>query len=209
MVTSINLFNKLREEILTGKLRRGYRLIEAELCKKYKISRTPVRDSLIRLEMCGLVENLPNRGAFVTGLDPQEIEDIFRLRRLYEVQATAWAIERITDDELEELEEIFEFMEFYTMKKDLAKMLTINENFHRKIHEATHNPMLIRTLAQYQDFLYYSHKIEKHSIDEKNYLSDLLKEHGNIFSAFRARNPVEGAKAMEKHLINSEIRRMG
>ena len=64
MITSINLFNKLREEILTGKLRRGYRLIEAELCKKYKISRTPVRDSLIRLEMCGLVENLPNRGAW-------------------------------------------------------------------------------------------------------------------------------------------------
>ena len=159
--------------------------------------------------MCGLVENFPNRGAFVTGLDPQEIEDIFKLRRLYEVQATAWAIERITDDELEELEEIFEFMEFYTMKKDLAKMLTINENFHRKIHAATHNPMLIRTLAQYQDFLYYSHKIEKQSIDEKNYLTDLLKEHGSIFSAFRARNPVEGAKAMERHLINSEIRRMG
>ena len=92
MITSINLFNKLREEILTGKLRRGYRLIEAELYKKYKISRTPVRDSLIRLEMCGLVENLPNRGAFVTGLDPQEIEDIFKLRRLYEDADRAIAV---------------------------------------------------------------------------------------------------------------------
>ena len=121
---STSLLGKLQKDILTGKLKPGQKLTEQQLCKTYGVSRTPVREALRQLETDGLVENILNRGAFVVGMTEQDYEDMFELRKAYEIQAVKWAIERITDEEMERLEETFEFMEFYTMRNDIDKMLT-------------------------------------------------------------------------------------
>ena len=124
---STNLYTELQEDILTGKLRSGEKLTEQKICNEYKVSRTPVREALRQLETDGLIENIPNRGAFVIGFSKQDIEDMYELRKAYEIQAVRWAIERITDEERSELEETFEFMEFYTMKNDINKMLNTSD----------------------------------------------------------------------------------
>ncbi|MEG0662227.1 MAG: GntR family transcriptional regulator, partial [Anaerovoracaceae bacterium] len=139
---STDLSIRLKEDILSGRLKKDRKLTEQAICDEYKVSRTPVREALVQLEMEGLVESIPNRGAFVVGLSPQDKEDILTLRKIYEIQATRWAIERITDEEMEELEENFDFMEFYTMKKDIDKMLNINQIFHQMIYKSSHNRML-------------------------------------------------------------------
>ena len=138
---STNLYTELQEDVLTGKLKPGEKLTEQKICNEYKVSRTPVREALRQLEMDGLIENIPNRGAFVLGLSTQDLEDMFTLRKDYEIQAVRWAIERITEEEMQELEETFEFMEFYTMKNDINKMININTAFHQIIYMATHNRM--------------------------------------------------------------------
>ena len=147
---STNLYSELQEDILTGKLKAGEKLTEQKICDEYKVSRTPVREALRQLEMDGLIENIPNRGAFVLGLSEQDIEDMYVLRKAYEIQAVRWAIERITEEEINELEETFEFMEFYTMKNDINKMLNINTAFHQIIYNATHNRILKQLLSSYQ-----------------------------------------------------------
>ena len=126
---STSLLAKLERDILTGTLKPGQKLTEQEICSQYEVSRTPVREALRQLEADGLVENILNRGAFVVGLSKQDFEDLFEMRRAYEMQAVKWAIERITDEEMDKLEETFEFMEFYTMRKDVEKMLVINSGF--------------------------------------------------------------------------------
>jgi GntR family transcriptional regulator, rspAB operon transcriptional repressor len=97
--------------------------------------------------MEGLVEMIPNRGAYVLGLSARDMDDMFILRKIYEVQAVRWAIERITDEEMAQLEETFDFMEFYTMKNDVEKMLNINVNFHQTIYKASHNRMLATSIV--------------------------------------------------------------
>lgn len=109
---SSNLFSRLQTDILTGKIRSGEKLTEQKICEQYSVSRTPVREALRQLETDGLVESIPNRGAYVIGLSQQDIEDMYQLRKIYEIQAVRWAVERITDEELDQLEETFEFMEF-------------------------------------------------------------------------------------------------
>ena len=99
---------KIEEDILSGKFRKGSKLVEQAICDEYQVSRTPVREALSQLEAEGLVESIPNRGCFVVGISDKEMDDIFILRKIYEVQATMWAIERITDEEMEELEENFD-----------------------------------------------------------------------------------------------------
>ena len=203
---STSLLGNLQKDILTGKLKPGQKLTEQELCKAYGVSRTPVREALRQLETDGLVENILNRGAFVVGMTQQDYEDMFELRKAYEIQAVRWAIERITENEMDKLEETFEFMEFYTMRNDIDKMLTINSGFHQVIYEASHNRMLKKLLSSYQGFLKYK---GLESAYDDNYLETVLEEHRAIFKAFKDRDVQEGAAAMERHIELAKQRRCG
>ncbi|MCR5481255.1 MAG: GntR family transcriptional regulator [Clostridia bacterium] len=202
---SNSLFFQLQKDILQGKLRAGSKLTEQRICEQYEVSRTPVREALRQLEMDGLIENIPNRGAFVIGFTERDIDDMYELRKAYEMQAVRWAIERITDEEMEELEETFEFMEFYTMKKDIEKMLNINIGFHQLIYKASGNRMLRHMLSSYQIYL---KNYRLHRIYEDSYLDTVLEEHRMIFEAFKARDTEGAAKAMEKHMNSAIARRM-
>ena len=204
MAISADLFSTLKDDILTGKLPSGQKLTEIVLCNKYGISRTPVREALQKLEMEGLVESIPNRGFFVLGLTRQDYMDMFTLRKTYEIQAIKWAIERMTDKEFENIEEIFEFMEFYTIKKDMAKMSTINMNFHQAIYNAAHNRILKNLLFSYQEMLKHAEKPKDHG--SKEYLETILEEHKNIFEAIKARDENMAVAAMAAHMDNSRDR---
>lgn len=203
---SNSLLNKLQKDILTGKLKAGEKLTEQELCKTYGVSRTPVREALRQLETDGLVENILNRGAFVVGMSEQDYEDMFELRKAYEIQAVKWAIERITEEEMEKLEETFEFMEFYTLRNDVEKMLTINSGFHQVIYEASHNRMLKKLLSSYQTFLKYK---GTDKVRGEDYLQTVLEEHRAIFKAFKDKDVKAGAEAMERHISGAKTRRCG
>ena len=203
---SMSLLAKLQRDILTGKYRPGQKLTEQNLCKEYGVSRTPIREALRQLETDGLVENILNRGCFVIGLSQEDFEDMFELRKAYEIQAVKWGIRRISDDEMDTLEETFEFMEFYTMRGDLDKMMVINAGFHQVIYEAAHNRMLQKTLTSYQNFMKY-HR-EKTSY-EPGYLATLLEEHRAIFKAFIDKDVRAGAEAMERHINRAKERQCG
>ena len=203
---SNSLLGKLQKDILTGKLKPGDKLTEQELCKAYGVSRTPVREALRQLEADGLVENILNRGAFVVGMSEQDYEDMFELRKAYEVQAVKWAIERITEEEMDRLEETFEFMEFYTLRNDIDKMLTINSGFHQVIYEASHNRMLKKLLSSYQNYLKY--KVIESAYDD-DYLTTVLEEHRAIFKAFKDKDVKAGTLAMEMHIDRARERRCG
>ena len=203
---SAGLLARLQEDILTGQMRPGQKIIEKQLCDRYGVSRTPLREALRQLEADGLVEYILNRGYFVIGLSDQDFEDMFDMRRSYEIQAVKWAIERITDDEMDRLEETFEFMEFYTMRGDLDKMLVINAGFHQVIYEAAHNRMLQKTLTSYQTFLRYQ---GMNMVYGPDYLTTVLEEHRAIFKAFTDHDPKAGAEAMERHINRAKERRCG
>ncbi len=200
-----NLYTELQEDILTGKLKANQRITEKKLCDDYHVSRTPVREALRQLEMDGLIENIPNRGAVVVGLSQQDIADLQVLRRAYEIQAVRWAILRITEEEMAMLEETFEFMEFYTMKNDINKMLNINEAFHQIIYNATHNRILKQQLSSYQIYLKFCSPSNYYT---PNYLADVLEEHRAIYEAFKAKDVEAGALAMAAHMDNSKNRKM-
>ena len=63
------VFNRLREDILTGKYKKNDELREAAIGEELGVSRTPVREALHQLELEGLVEIIPNRGAYVLGTE--------------------------------------------------------------------------------------------------------------------------------------------
>ena len=181
---SNTLFVQIQKDILSGKLPANSKLTEQAVCKQYDVSRTPVREAFRQLESDGLIENIPNRGAYVIGLSSRDISDLFDLRRTFEVKAVEWAIERMDDSE---------------------KVLQFNSAFHNIIYKGTKNRMLYQTLSLYQTYL-------KHSAPAKTfndgYLRIILDEHKAIFEAFETKNPAAGKKAMDYHMQQSKLRRM-
>ncbi len=200
---SNSLFNQLRIDILQGKLKAGEKLTEQRICAEYVVSRTPVREAFQKLENDGLIETIPNRGAFVVGVSDRDIEDMYELRKAYEAIAVRWAIQRITEEEFQQLQEAYEFMEFYTMKKDIEKMLNINMQFHQLIYNAAHNHMLLHTLTNFQIYTKQRRGTKTYA---DNYLEEVLAEHQEIFQAFSAKDEEAAAAAIVRHLDNAKKR---
>ena len=111
---SADLASKIRIDILSEELRNGEKITEQALSERYKVSRTPIREALKNLETEGLIEMIPNRGAFVRGLSVDDFRDLYTLRKVYEVQAICWAVERATKTDIENIEESLDFMAFLT-----------------------------------------------------------------------------------------------
>ena len=175
---SAGLYSELQKDILSGAIPDGSKLTEQVVCKRYNVSRTPVREAFRQLEADGLIENIPNRGAFVTGLTKRDISDLFDLRILFEVQAVEWAVKRMSSEEIDRLAESLEFMEFYTLKEDVEKVHT---------------------------YLKYS---APHKTYTEESLKSILEEHKAIYDAFETRNAAAGRKAMEHHMEQSKLRRI-
>jgi len=200
---SIELADKVREDILIEALPPGMKLTEQVICDQYGVSRTPVREALRTLETEGLVEIIPNRGAFVIGFSMDDMADLFELRKIYEAQAVRWAIMRISEEKMEELEESFEFMEFYTARGDARRMKELNARFHRCIYEAAHSRMLADILMSYQSYLLQSSRSPQF---QKGHLDEIFREHSRVFDAFVKKDPEAGAAAMEAHIGNAAKR---
>ena len=97
------VFNTLRQEILTGKLKPGERLMEIHLANKLGVSRTPIREAIRKLELEGLVIMIPRRGAEVAQITLKSLKDVMEVRRALDVLAIELACERMGQEALDSL----------------------------------------------------------------------------------------------------------
>src|ERR1700712_4074602 len=89
----------IRGCILQGEIPGGSKINPAEIAKTLGISRMPVREALVQLDVEGLVTNRMTRGAIVTVLDPSDVEELFEMRAALESIAARYAALRCTDDD--------------------------------------------------------------------------------------------------------------
>jgi DNA-binding GntR family transcriptional regulator len=96
-------FEKIVSAIVRGEILPGARISEAELARKFGISRGPLREALMRLEGRRLVERRPNLGAYVVGLSQRGLDELFTMREALEGMACRLAATAMSDAEIAEL----------------------------------------------------------------------------------------------------------
>jgi DNA-binding transcriptional regulator YhcF (GntR family) len=94
------VFSKIRDDILSGRYKEHEELKEIKIGKELGVSRTPVREALRQLELEGLVQIIPNRGAFVTGIHAKDVKDIYMIRSRLEALCARWATQYITKEQM-------------------------------------------------------------------------------------------------------------
>ena len=130
----------VRTAILSGVLGPGARLRQEELADVFGTSRIPVREALRALEYEGLVTSEPHRGFTVTGLDADDVEEVYGLRILLESEAVRLALPLLTDDDLEDLERLFRMMQDAATPDE---QLASRESFYLRLFSVTGRPRLI------------------------------------------------------------------
>ena len=127
---------KLRDLILTGEFKMGDRLMQEEWANKLGVSRMPLREALRQLEVEGLVRIEPRRGAVVTPVSIEDIEEIYELRAILEGEAILKSLPNLTDEDIEELEILYE--EMVTLNgdaKDMETFMRLNRQFHQILRD--------------------------------------------------------------------------
>jgi DNA-binding GntR family transcriptional regulator len=201
--TSEQLADAIREEILKEALRPGSKLTEQQISQRAGVSRTPVREAIGRLEAEGLVETIPNRGAFVVGLSAADIADLFEIRKHYEMISARRAAERAEKHDIERLDESVEFMRHYTGRGDLRKMKQINPGFHEAIYDAANSRRLLVSLHRVIIYM----KLSVHTKDyRREHLADILAEHERVYRAIKRHDPDKAGAAMGEHIENMALR---
>ena len=166
------------------------------------VSRTPIREAIRQLELEGLVQAIPNKGAVVKGITSQDIEDIYIIRMLIEGLAARWAVEKITPEELEELKETVELEEFYTNKNDSNHLLIFDSKFHDTIFRASKSKTLMHTLSS---FHHYVQRARNASMKSPVRAREVLEEHRAILKAFIDKDPDSAEKLTTEHIRNASL----
>ena len=136
------VFHKIREDILSGKYKDNEELKEVAIGEELGVSRTPVREAFRQLELEGLINIIPNKGAYVTGITVKDVKDIYMIRSLLEGLCARWATENITPEQLEEMEENVYLAEFHASKGHTQQIAGLDNRFHEILYEACNSKML-------------------------------------------------------------------
>ena len=195
------VFKKLRKAILTGNLKPGERLMEINLAEKLGVSRTPIREAIRKLELEGLVQMIPRRGAVVTEITEKSMKDVLEVRRALDVLSVELACDRITGEEKEMLRKACQDFEDATKTGNLKEIAEQDVAFHDIIVEATRNSKLIQILHNLSEQMFryrfeYIKDFEQHD--------NLAKEHRAIYDSIMRCDKEKAADLAKMHVDNQE-----
>ena len=194
------VFQTIRDDILKGKYEENDELREATLGKELVVSRTPVREALRQLELEGLIQIIPNKGAYVTGITQKDVKDIYMIRSLLEGLCARWATEHITKEQMEEMEENVYLSNFHAQKGHLEQLAELDNRFHDILYEACDSKMLEHQL---KDFHQYVLRVRKKTLASANRGPKSNEEHEQIMEAIKAGNADLAEQLAHQHMINA------
>lgn len=190
----------LRDEIIRGDLTPGQYLRLEEIAARFDVSTMPVREALRDLEADGMVTNFPHRGARVTELSADELQDIYDIRANLEEMAARSAVPFVTKPLITELAALIEEIENHS--GDVATLVTLNHEFHLTLYAASgrkHLYDLIRTLRYRSQHYLHVYTAE---IDTSG-LRQTPGEHRAILEACKCGDAEQAAALTREHIAEA------
>lgn len=194
------VFDKIRSDILNGKYKRGEELVESSIGKELGISRTPVREAIRQLELEGLVQLVPNKGAFVTGISEKDVRDIYLIRARLEGLAARMAAKNITPELLDAMEETVVLSEYHAKKEHYEQVCEMDSKFHKLLYKESGSRILEHTLT---DFHQYVQRVRMASIMKKRRMEKSNDEHDAILTAIREHDEEKAELVATRHISNT------
>ncbi|MFD7263529.1 GntR family transcriptional regulator [Streptomyces sp. NPDC059874] len=191
------VYQHVKQGVLDRRYEGGTLLTEGELADAVGVSRTPVREALLRLETEGLLKLYPKKGALVLPVSAQEINDVLETRLLVEEFTVRRAVPA-PPGLLDRLAELVEEQRRHAAEGDLPAMMAADRAFHAEIVRATGNQILTRLYDQLRDRQLRMGVALLHAHPDR--LERTLAEHTEILDALRAGDADTAAAAVRGHI---------
>ncbi len=195
--TSKTIYYKLREEIINLYLEPGTSISEKELSEKYSVSRTPVREALVRLAQEGLVQIYPQRGTIVSLIDLSAVEDGRFLREHLERAVVKEACKEFSQENMLALEMNLKLQQMYIESHDDKKLFEADEEFHKIIFEGSNKKRIWNSI---NDGSTEFQRIRMLRLAANSSWDDIFEQHKEIFDAIKNKDPQKAEEYMEEHL---------
>lgn len=194
---TVEVYERLRKSIVEGTIRPNERLVEVDLAERLQVSRTPVRESMLRLAGDGLIVNV-RRGWVVREHSASEIRQVYEVRAALEGFAAYLAAERATDEELAGIEAIHRSYAEQFSGSSRGERVAHNDEFHEAIIAATHNELLAQRIHDNSQY-YFIHRIAGFLTDEEVHNS--IVGHGEQVAALLSRDSARAERVVRSHVL--------
>jgi DNA-binding GntR family transcriptional regulator len=199
--------DKIREWILTLELQPGERIILAEIGDRLGISRTPVREALRSLIEEGLVVS-DGVMYHVRRHSLQDIKNLFAIRRTLEILATEEAAVNIQPTQIQQLKRVLSEYQAALDSEDYEYFISCDLRYHRIISEGSGNDQLVTLLGQYHQQCWWISRY-LYSVAPVYATTSTLADHRTVLDALSSHDAQKAREAIEKHLLESENRKIG
>ncbi|TWU08102.1 GntR family transcriptional regulator [Stieleria varia] len=194
---SEQVYESLVEMIVLGKLTPGQSVSEVELARTLNVSRTPVHEAVKQLVKDGLIVQAANRRPVVVSFGPEDVRDVYEMRRILESEAAAKAADRMDRPTLQQLEAgLKAFRKRKPTSGSISVWVKLDDEFHSAIAAAAGSPRLAADIVRYR----LMNRVFNRSHTDASVLQQAAEEHEAILNALRRRSPDEARQAMREHL---------
>jgi DNA-binding GntR family transcriptional regulator len=190
-------YKELKRVILEHQISLGGKLNEGEFAAALGISKTPVREAINRLEKEGLVEILPQRGAFVVQFSEKDIFELFLIRENLEGLAARLAAERINEENLVKLESYIQGFKEPFAEKEIQRYAKEDFKFHQNIVMLSDSQRLIKLISTLYDHI---RMFRLTTIGLSDRMKVSLEEHHLIVEALRVRDAEGSDQRVRQHI---------
>lgn len=195
------VYKNLRKVILRGEISSGTRLVESILATKMKVSRTPVREALHKLDSEGLVHFFPRTGYIISDMSQYDIEDLFMTRTVIEQLTTKLAIEKITAEELKKIEKNLKKTDQVLKKTSKKKMVDLDTEFHEIISKASRSKRLYQISQILRDHML---RFRIACLDIREIAKIARDGHFRIFQAIKSKDIQKLDDAVLSHMAETK-----
>lgn len=191
-----HIMERLMDDILTGKLQPGARIVETHVSKEFGVSQAPVREALRDLERLGFVVSSAFRGTRVRRISRDELLEIYPIRAALEGIAARAAAVRMDESALARLDELLAEMREAALRGDDHAQVKADIAFHRTIMETSGNKLLM----QFWEEMRLATTTFLTTTNAHRPLTELAERHGPLLAALRGRDPESAERAMRDHI---------
>lgn len=199
------VYEELKREILNLELVPGQAISENDICKKFEVSRTPVRDALWRLQEQGFVSTMPYRGTYVTKLNMSEIKQLIYMRISVETNVMCDFVDITTPMILEEVRHLIRKQEAIILEKDFTpdKFYHLDSQMHAIWFEVTGMKKIWQILQEAQ--VHYT-RYRMLDFETETNFTRIIRDHNKLFELIKNKDKVGLSVTLKEHLSYSITR---
>jgi len=197
------VYRRIIESILNGTFGAGTRLVCNDIAEQFKVSQTPVREALLRLEKEGFVYSVPRSGTYVNRFTSEEIREIYNIREVLEGLVARMAAASPNPDLLEKMRNVCEKYKLGIEQKDVNLCVQSDLAFHRILVEASGSKRLMNIL---ESFHIQSISIKKRGVRYWFYAPVYLDEHRGILDVISQGKGQLAEKKIREHIRKGKER---